>query len=167
VCRDESVSGLARRSPSTRNLVYPMRSCGVHAAAKEANDVAQALNREVQSLLKHQLLLEDDAKSHETVLSNLRARVDAASATLAEVQAKTARLMYTKPGAMCRTPYGVLRVRGFRTEDNMLLVVLPFCMPSARGYIHVDAIIALEVQSHSTLRPLSLRVASLDRSAEV
>lgn len=121
-----------------------MRRVGVWDDVKECYDRTSFLRDETRELLKAKLVL--DAKKMEATKS-----VEFTSITLQKAideynkaEKLSRNLKYCKPGNLVYTKYGQCAVISYRQKDDMLLVNLPFCSPSAKAYIHYRDVVDFE-----------------------
>eukprot|EP01038_Epipyxis_sp_PR26KG_P004244 gene4244-6023_t len=122
-----------------------MKRCGVWETVKECHEKTSFLHEETINLLKIKYLMETNTSEKGKLKEYLLDKYVKNQEKFFENEQLALSLQYCKPGNLVYTPFGYqCVVVSYRAADDMVLVLLPFCKPSAKAYIHARQIINIE-----------------------
>lgn len=121
-----------------------MKQCGVWDDVKEAFERLSFLHDETLSLLKVKFLYDSELEGTRRTFEEQQKFYEEKSTLLKDLQLRSTRLQYCRPGDLVQTRYGDGIIRQHRQNDDMLVISLSFGEPLATVIIPAEEIVLPE-----------------------
>lgn len=121
-----------------------MRLCGCWDDVKETQEKLTVLHEETMELLKLKFMYDMQTSGLQTLLASCKEKVARTHDIWVRHSALASAMQYCRPGDYVQCKFGFCKIVQYRPEDQMVLLLLPFCNPPAKLWMFAQEIIHAE-----------------------